>query len=71
MKSSCGSNGVCVVFTAKTTMQNIVKEYMKQRREDKDKAERLFIDSILDCEFMDEGEVCVLKLLTVVLSIFC
>lgn len=52
-------------------MQNIVKEYMKQRREDKDKAERLFIDSILDCEFMDEEEVCVLKLLTVLLSIFC
>lgn len=43
---------------AKTTMQNIVKEYMKQRREDKDKAERLFIDSILYCEFMDEEEMC-------------
>ena len=71
MKSSCCSHGVCVFFTAKTTMLNIVKEYMKQRREDKDKAERLFIDSILDCEFMDEEEVCVLKLLAVILSIFC
>ena len=44
---------------------------MRLRREDKHKAEKLFIDSILDCEFMDEEEVCVLKLLIVILSVFC
>lgn len=38
-------------------MHMLVKDYLKRRREDEDKADRLFIDSILECEFMDEQEV--------------
>ena len=36
----------------------MVKDFLKRRRVDEDKAEKLFIDSIVDCEFMDEDEVC-------------
>lgn len=43
---------------AKTVFHNIVKKYINQRRQDEDKAEKLFIDSILDCDFMDEEETC-------------
>ncbi|XP_078377093.1 cytochrome P450 20A1-like [Oculina patagonica] len=37
---------------------NLVKEIIKRRRQDDDKAEKLIIDSILDCDFMDEEETC-------------
>ena len=39
-------------------MRSLVKDFIKKRREDEEKAEKLFIDSILDCDFMDEEEVC-------------
>ena len=39
-------------------MRSLVKDFIKKRREDKEKAEKLFIDSILDCDFMEEEEVC-------------
>lgn len=43
---------------ARAGMHMLVKDYLKRRREDEDKADRLFIDSILECEFMDEQEKC-------------
>ena len=39
-------------------MRSLVKDFIKKRRQDEEKAEKLFIDSILDCDFMDEEEVC-------------
>ena len=39
-------------------MRSLVKDFIKKRRQDEEKAEKLFIDSILDCDFMDKEEVC-------------
>ena len=39
-------------------MHSLVKDFIRKRREDEEKAEKLFIDSVLDCDFMDEEEVC-------------
>ena len=39
-------------------MRSLVKDFIKKRREDEEKVEKLFIDSILECDFMDEEEVC-------------
>jgi len=43
---------------ARTGLHGLVKDLIKRRQQDDDKAEKLFIDSILDCDFMDEEEVC-------------
>lgn len=39
-------------------MHSLVKDFIRKRREDEEKAEKLFIDSLLNCDFMDEDEVC-------------
>ena len=39
-------------------MHNLIKDLIRRRRQDNDKAEKLFIDSMLDNDFMDEEEVC-------------
>jgi len=44
-------------FLARAGLHGLVKDLIKRRRQDDDKAEKLFIDSILDCDFMDEEEV--------------
>ena len=49
---------VSFFFSARTGLHGLVRDLIKRRRQDDDKAEKLFIDSILDCDFMDEEEVC-------------
>ena len=56
----CGS---FFFFAARAGMHMLVKDYLKRRRDDEDKADRLFIDSILECEFMDEQEVVIVLML--------
>ena len=43
---------------ARAGLHGLVKDIIKRRQQDDEKAEKLFIDSILDCDFMDEEEVC-------------
>lgn len=38
-------------------MQKLVRDLIRKRRQDTEKAEKLFIDSMLDNDFMDEEEV--------------
>lgn len=42
---------------AKTYMKDTVKKLLNKRKQQKSKEEVLFIDSILDCDLMDEEEV--------------
>ncbi|KAL9966277.1 hypothetical protein ACROYT_G024326 [Oculina patagonica] len=42
---------------AKTYMKDTVKSLLNKRKQEKNKEEMLFIDSILDCDFMDEEEM--------------
>lgn len=44
-------------FLARAGLHGLVKDLIKQRQQDDEKAEKLFIDSIIDCDFMDEEEV--------------
>ena len=44
--------------SARAAMHSLVKDFIRKRQEDEEKAEKLFIDSVLDCDFMDEEEVC-------------
>lgn len=39
-------------------MQKLVRDFIRKRRQDTEKAEKLFIDSMLDNDFMDEEEIC-------------
>ncbi|KAM7450025.1 hypothetical protein ABFA07_002135 [Porites harrisoni] len=43
---------------ARAALHSLVKDFIRKRREDEEKAEKLFIDSLLDCDFMDEDEIC-------------
>lgn len=43
---------------ARAGLHGLVKDIIKRRQQDDEKAEKLFIDSILDCDFMDEEEIC-------------
>ena len=45
-------------FLARAGLHGLVKDIIKRRQQDDEKDEKLFIDSILDCDFMDEEEVC-------------
>ena len=38
-------------------MKDTVKNLLNKRKQETDKGEVLFIDSILDCDLMDEEEV--------------
>lgn len=38
-------------------MKDTVKSLFNKRKQEKNKEEMLFIDSILDCDLMDEEEV--------------
>ena len=38
-------------------MKDMVKNLLNKRKQEENKEEMLFIDSILDCELMDEEEV--------------
>lgn len=38
-------------------MKDTVKSLLNKRKQEKNKEEMLFIDSILDCDLMDEEEV--------------
>lgn len=38
-------------------MQKLVRDLIRKRRQDTEKAEKLLIDSMLDNDFMDEEEV--------------
>ena len=42
---------------AKTYMKDTVKNLLNRRKQENSKEEILFIDSILDCDLMDEEEV--------------
>lgn len=42
---------------AKTYMKDTVKNLLNKRKQENNKEEKLFIDSILDCDLMDEEEV--------------
>lgn len=44
-------------MSAKTYMKDTVKSLLNKRKQEKNKEEMLFIDSILDCDLMDEEEV--------------
>ena len=44
-------------FLAKAGLHGLVKDLIKHRQQDDDKAEKLLIDSILDYDFMDEEKV--------------
>lgn len=44
--------------SARAAMHSLVKDFIRNRREDEEKVENLFIDSVLDCDFMDVEEVC-------------
>lgn len=41
---------------ARAEMQKLVRDFIRKRRQDTEKAEKLFIDSMLDNDFMDEEE---------------
>lgn len=43
---------------ARAEMQKLVRDFIRKRRQDTEKAEKLFIDSMLDNDFMDEEEIC-------------
>lgn len=43
---------------ARAEMQKLVRDLIRKRRQDTEKAEKLFIDSMLDNDFMDEEEIC-------------
>ena len=45
------------LFLARAEMQKLVQDLIRKRRQDTEKAEKLFIDSMLDNDFMDEEEV--------------
>ena len=45
------------LFSAQAEMQKLVRDLIRKRRQDTEKAEKLFIDSMLDNDFMDEEEV--------------
>ena len=45
-------------ISARAGLHNLIKDLIRRRRQDNDKAEKLFIDSMLDNDFMDEEEVC-------------
>lgn len=45
------------LFSARAEMQKLVRDLIRKRRQDTEKAEKLFIDSMLDNDFMDEEEV--------------
>ena len=45
------------LFLARAEMQKLVRDLIRKRRQDTEKAEKLFIDSMLDNDFMDEEEV--------------
>ena len=45
------------LFLARAEMQKLVQDLITKRRQDTEKAEKLFIDSMLDNDFMDEEEV--------------
>ena len=38
-------------------MKEVVKNLLNKRKQEENKEEKLFIDSILDCDLMDEEEV--------------
>lgn len=38
-------------------MKDTVKNLLNKRKQENNKEEKLFIDSILDCDLMDEEEV--------------
>jgi len=38
-------------------MKEVVKNLLSKRKQEENKEEKLFIDSILDCDLMDEEEV--------------
>ena len=40
-------------------MKEVVKNLLNKRKQEENKEEKLFIDSILDCDLMDEEEVCI------------
>ena len=52
-----------VIFplSARTYIKNVIKNMMNRRKQDENKEEMLFIDSILDCDLMDEEEVKYMK----------
>ena len=58
----CGLAKIFIYYwfnlAARAAMHSLVKDFIRKRREDEEKAEKLFIDSLLDCDFMDEDEVC-------------
>ena len=45
------------LFSARAEMQKLVRDLIRKRRQDTEKAEKLFIDSMLDNDFMNEEEV--------------
>ena len=45
------------LFSARAEMQKLVWDLIRKRHQDTEKAEKLFIDSMLDNDFMDEEEV--------------
>ena len=59
---SCGCAKIFIYYwfnlAARAALHSLVKDFIRKRREDEEKAEKLFIDSLLDCDFMDEDEVC-------------
>ena len=52
-------------------MKETVKNMMNRRRQEEHKDETLFLDSILDCDLMDEEEVTAEAHLCLFLKAFC
>ena len=52
-------------------MKEMVKDMMNRRRHEEHKDETLFLDSILDCDLMDQEEVTAEAHLLSVLKAFC
>ena len=52
------SNFILIYFpSGRTYMKEMVKNMMNRRRQEEHKDETLFLDSILDCDLMDQEEV--------------
>lgn len=48
---------VVAYLVAMKYMKDTVQEFVRKRRETKEKEEKLFIDSLLECDFVDEETV--------------
>ena len=44
-------------------LRSIIKDVIRKRRDQEDKKDQIFLDSLMDADFIDEEEVCFIMIL--------